>query len=34
MVQNRGPVAESVENGDEPLGYVNGREFLDYLNDY
>jgi hypothetical protein len=29
-----GPVAGSCEHGNEPLGYIKGKEFLDHQSDY
>jgi hypothetical protein len=31
---DRSPVAGCCEHGKEPLGYVEGEEFLDHLSDY
>jgi len=30
----QGPMADSCEHSNEPLGSIKGREFLDYLSDF
>jgi hypothetical protein len=34
VAQDHGPVADSCEKGEERLGSINGREFVNWLIDY